>query len=62
MKPFLAHFGYGLLGALVGGVAAYFGDPAHYVELGVFAGAVTLASKAIATALQKFVDKYNIGI
>lgn len=57
MKDFLKHFGVGVLAAIVGGAAAYFGAPEHYAALGAFAGVAAVIGSYVSVALKKLSDK-----
>lgn len=57
MSNFLKHFGLGALVAVVGGLAAYFGAPEHYAQLGVFAGVAATVGSFVKDFLVKLAEK-----
>lgn len=60
LGAFLKHLGLGVLAAVLAGVAGYLLDPAHYAELGTFAGLAALVGNLLGEALKKLAAKLGL--
>ncbi len=57
LGTFLKHVGVGIIAAALAAAAGYLLDPAHFAELGMFAGLATIVGNLIGEALKKLAEK-----